>query len=112
MDDVLKKAAVAQWSASRSENCQCVGSTLGVMFQQVRERRKRNVGSGINEMCGRHGSRPTRNYGLRISPEVEDFDGERTGGCISPDFAICASPSSSQEPISRSRYIVVAVVRF
>src|SRR5262249_39662803 len=75
LTDVPIKAAVAQRSASRSENYRCVRSTLGIISQQVRERRQRNGGCGIHEMCGRHGSRPTRNHRLRNTTQ------SRGSGC-------------------------------
>src|SRR6266567_4907368 len=112
--DVLIKAAVGKRSAPRSENRRRVRNTLGLMFQYVREARKGSGGSWVYGTFVWHGSRsqPTQNYGPPVRPGAEDFDGGPNTLSTSPQFVLSALLCSSQKPMSISRYIVVAVVRF
>src|SRR6516164_3520306 len=66
--DVLIETAVAQRGAPWSENRRRVGNTLGVMFQGVRQARKRNGGSWLYRMIVGHNYRPP------LPPEAEDLD--------------------------------------
>src|SRR5262245_56708992 len=47
--DALIKMTVCQWHAPRSQNRRCVGTSLCLMFQQVRKTGKRNRGSSVCE---------------------------------------------------------------
>src|SRR5262249_9689975 len=69
--DVLIQTAEGQRHAPRSENRRRVGNMLGLMFQQVREGRKRNGGTRVYGTSDRHGSQPILDgpqaWGLRIA---------------------------------------------
>src|SRR5262249_38299635 len=109
--DVLIETAVGQWDASRSQNRWRVGNSFRVMFQDVRQARKRN---GMSQDCGtlvQHGCLSTQVGSRPRLLETEDF-GKLDTNSTSPKLAMSASPCLSQNPMSISRYIVIAVVRF
>src|SRR5215813_7852587 len=109
--DVLIETAVRQWDAPRSQNRWSVRNTFRVMFQDMRQARKRN---GMSQDCGtlvQHGCLSTQVGSGPRPPETDGFC-KRDTNSTSPKLTMLASPCLSQKPMSISRYIVIAVVRF